>query len=65
MIYAIIAEEETEEAEENSLFHSNICYGWSQYLLQVVPKPPLSHRSISYTPMADTATGDGRYCGQW
>jgi hypothetical protein len=60
-----MAEERAEEAEENSLIHSCICFGLSQYLLRVVPKPPLSHRSISYGGTADTATGDGRYCGLW
>ncbi|MBQ6747626.1 MAG: hypothetical protein IJR07_11375 [Bacteroidaceae bacterium] len=47
------------------VMYSGICYGLSQYLLRVVPKLPMSHRSISYGGMADTATGDGSYCGQW
>ncbi|MBQ6745861.1 MAG: hypothetical protein IJR07_02290 [Bacteroidaceae bacterium] len=47
------------------LMYSSICFGLSQYLLRVVPKPPYCHRSISYGGMADTATGDGSYCVQW
>jgi hypothetical protein len=47
------------------VMYSGICYGLSQYLLRVVPKLPMSHRSISYGGMGDTATGDGSYCGQW
>ncbi|MCR4765382.1 MAG: hypothetical protein K5856_04310 [Bacteroidaceae bacterium] len=41
---------------------SNAFYGSSQGLPRVMGKPPMSHRSISFTPIADTATGDGRYC---
>ena len=41
---------------------SNAFYGSSQGLPRVMGKPPMSHRSISFTPIADTATGDVRYC---
>ena len=46
-------------------FHSRHFYGLSQYLLWVVAVSAITHRSISYGGMADTASGDRKLCNEW
>ncbi len=46
-------------------FHSRHFYGLSQYLLWGVAVSVITHRSISYGGMADTASGDGKHRDEW
>ena len=50
------------KGEKNLLICFSISHWLSQYLLWVVPVSAMSRRSISYTPMADTAFTHGRLC---
>ena len=45
-----------------AVFDANASRHSSEALLWVVGRLVMSHRSISYRGMADTATGDSRYC---
>jgi len=56
-----MAEELAEEAEENPNFCCSICYGSSRYLLSPDAVSPMSHRSISFTPIGDISFPRGRY----